>query len=76
MGLFRIKDPPVLNAEELFPEHIELVRNFHALRAEAAHIGQAVGDIPRFHELLPSQAPISANDGKDWRLFVVKFVRR
>jgi aspartate beta-hydroxylase len=67
-----LKTPPVLNAEELFPEYIELVRNFHTLRAEAAHIGQAVGSIPRFHELLPSQAAISANDGKDWRLFVVK----
>jgi aspartate beta-hydroxylase len=28
--------------------------------------------VPRFHEIMPAQAPISANDGKDWRLFILK----
>lgn len=28
--------------------------------------------VPRFHDLMPAQAPISSEDGRDWRLFVLK----
>jgi aspartate beta-hydroxylase len=28
--------------------------------------------VPRFHDLMPEQAEISASDGRDWRMFVMK----
>ena len=28
--------------------------------------------VPRFHEIMRSQADISANDGRDWRMFILK----
>lgn len=67
-----VDTPPVLDAEQLFPNHGELLKAFEALRAEAAAIGSAITDVPRFHELMAAQAPFSANDGKDWRIFIVK----
>jgi aspartate beta-hydroxylase len=28
--------------------------------------------VPRFHDIMPAQADISANDGRDWRVFIMK----
>jgi aspartate beta-hydroxylase len=28
--------------------------------------------VPRFHDIMPAQADISATDGRDWRMFIMK----
>lgn len=41
-----------------------------AIRDEALAVRMET--VPRFHEIMPEQADISANDGLDWRMFVLK----
>ena len=31
-----------------------------------------LNEVPRFHDLMPEQADISAQDGRDWRMFIMK----
>jgi aspartate beta-hydroxylase len=69
----RIKTPPVLDTGAYFPDARKFVAGWQAIRDEALAIAtQRMQSVPRFHEIMPAQAPISANDGKDWRLFVLK----
>lgn len=68
----RISGPPVLDAATYFAGSQHLAESWQALRDEALAIGNTLADVPRFHELMPQQAEISANDGRDWRMFVVK----
>jgi aspartate beta-hydroxylase len=64
--------PPVLDGAAYFP-HIHLfLANWQAIRDEAAEIARELGRVPRFHEIMPEQAEISANDERDWRVFVLK----
>lgn len=70
----RISTPPVLDAS-MFPGEHDLLRQFNSLREEALALLPTLATIPRFHEIDSSQVPFSANDGKDWRLFVVKAYR-
>lgn len=69
----RIHTPPVLDTGSYFPAADRFVTSWPAIRAEALAVAaERIHAIPRFHEIMPAQAPISANDGKDWRLFVLK----
>lgn len=68
----RISGPSVLNSETYFPAAIHFDQHWQSLRDEALNIAANLGEVPRFHELLPSQADISANDQRDWRMFVLK----
>ncbi|GAB2592370.1 aspartyl/asparaginyl beta-hydroxylase domain-containing protein [Dyella jejuensis] len=68
----RIDTPPVLDADAYFPDARTFVDAWPQLRDEALAVAARMQHIPRFHEIMPAQAPISANDGKDWRLFVLK----
>ncbi|MCB1395883.1 MAG: aspartyl/asparaginyl beta-hydroxylase domain-containing protein [Rhodobacter sp.] len=67
-----IDTPPVLDVDRLFPAHHDLESRFDALRAEALAVYNGAADIPRFHDITATQARISANDGKNWRMFLVK----
>ena len=42
------------------------------IRREALGVAATLPKVPRFHDLMPAQADISANDGRDWRMFVMK----
>jgi aspartate beta-hydroxylase len=69
----RINTPPVLDTGTYFPEATKFVAAWPAIRAEALAIAaERMHAVPRFHEIMPAQASISANDGKDWRLFILK----
>jgi len=68
----RITTPPVLDDETYFPQSSRYTQHWQAIRDEALAIAADLGQVPRFHELLPSQADISANDRRDWRMFVLK----
>lgn len=68
----RISGGPVLDSAQLFPEAQRFIAAWPQLRLEALQVAERLQSVPRFHELMASQADISANDGRDWRLFVLK----
>jgi aspartate beta-hydroxylase len=68
----RIDTPPVLDTHSYFPGASEFVDAWQTLRDEAHAVAARMHAIPRFHEVMPAQLSISANDGKDWRVFVLK----
>jgi len=68
----RLSDPPILDSASRFPEARRFVESWSVLRDEALRLAENIGQVPRFHELMAEQASISANDGRDWRVFVLK----
>lgn len=68
----RISGPPVLDVASHFPDARRFVEAWPELRDEAIQVAQDLQRVPRFHELMPEQAAISANDDRDWRMFVLK----
>lgn len=68
----RIVGPPVLDLDSHFPDARRFVGSWRKIRDEALVVGARLRDVPRFHEVMPEQTPISASDGRDWRLFILK----
>jgi aspartate beta-hydroxylase len=68
----RLSDPAVLDSATRFPEADRFREASPRLREEALRLADNLGQIPRFHELMAEQADISANDDRDWRMFVLK----
>jgi aspartate beta-hydroxylase len=68
----RISTPPVLDADAVFPAARRFAAAWPEIREEALALARELERLPRFHELMKEQAEISANDGRDWRLFVLK----
>lgn len=68
----RIVGPPTLPLDEYFPGGWRFIRAWKDIRAEALEVARHIESVPRFHEFMPEQEEISANDGRDWRLFVLK----
>ncbi len=68
----RINAPAVLNAADDFPGGAAFAAAWKELRNEALVVAEVFDQIPRFHEIMGEQAEISANDGRDWRMFVMK----
>ena len=68
----RIATPAVLASEHFFPEASRFVAAFPAIRRETTAIIDTLQTVPRFHDLMPQQADISAADGRDWRMFIMK----
>ena len=68
----RISGPPVLDLASDFAGGAAFVDNWRAIREEALNIARNVQAVPRFHEIMPEQADISANDGRDWRMYIMK----
>ena len=66
----RIDAPAVLEAQEDFPNSRKFAAEWEAIRDEA--ISAKLESMPRFHDIMPEQAEISANDGKDWRMLILK----
>ncbi|MCA0012183.1 aspartyl/asparaginyl beta-hydroxylase domain-containing protein [Mesorhizobium sp. B292B1B] len=64
----RIDAPAILDTASEFPNATKFTAAWQAIRDEALAVGKA----PRFHDIMPEQADISANDGRDWRMFVLK----
>ncbi|HEX3064386.1 MAG TPA: aspartyl/asparaginyl beta-hydroxylase domain-containing protein, partial [Dongiaceae bacterium] len=68
----RISTPAVLDLDANFPGWGKFADNWQAIRDEALVVGHRLSQVPRFHEIMPEQTAISANDRRDWRLFILK----
>lgn len=66
----RIDAPAILDPGAEFPNATKFTAAWQSIRDEA--IAVQLGKVPRFHDIMPEQADISANDGLDWRMFVLK----
>lgn len=68
----RITGPPVLDLEAYFPAGLRFAEAWRTLRDEAMGVARQLSEVPRFHEIMPEQTAISANDARDWRMFIIK----
>ncbi len=68
----RISTPATLDAEYYFPNSRLFTNRWTDIRREALAIADTIEKVPRFHDIMPAQADISANDGRDWRMFIMK----
>jgi aspartate beta-hydroxylase len=68
----RIDTPAILDIDRYFPDGMRFAASWEKIRDEALAISGQLRSVPRFHELMSSQSAISANDGLDWRIFVLK----
>ena len=68
----RIGTPAILDTGRYFPNASRFLERWQELREEALTVGQQLQRLPRFHEIMPEQAEISANDGRDWRMYIMK----
>jgi len=68
----RIDTPAILDAAHFFPNARRFTDNWSEIRREAFAVAESLPRVPRFHDIMPAQADISANDGRDWRLFIMK----
>jgi aspartate beta-hydroxylase len=68
----RIVGQPTLDVAEHFPDGLRLQAAWRDIRDEAVALTHRLESVPRFHDIMPEQAPISANDRRDWRLFILK----
>ena len=68
----RIDTPAVLDARHYFPGASEFSARWQDIRAEAMAVARNLNAVPRFHDLMREQADISANDGRDWRMFIMR----
>ena len=68
----RIVAPSVLDPAAYFPDSERFVAAWRQLRDEALCVAAQLHNVPRFHEIMPEQAAISANDDRDWRMFILK----
>ena len=55
-----------------FPAGAAFANAWLPIRAEALVVAQGLRAVPRFHEIMPEQASISAHDGRDWRMYILK----
>jgi aspartate beta-hydroxylase len=68
----RIATPATLDAEHYFPNARRFTDRWADIRREALAVAGTLGKVPRFHDVMPAQTDISANDGRDWRVFIMK----
>jgi aspartate beta-hydroxylase len=68
----RIATPATLAPEHYFPNAKRFAERWTDIRREALAVAGQLNQVPRFHDIMPAQADISANDGRDWRMFIMK----
>jgi aspartate beta-hydroxylase len=68
----RIATPATLAPEHYFPNAKRFAGRWTDIRNEALAVAGQLNQVPRFHDIMPAQADISANDGRDWRMFIMK----
>jgi len=61
-----------LDASSCFPDAEGFCDEWESIRDEALFVAREIQKVPRFHELMEEQADISAQDGRDWRMFVLQ----
>lgn len=65
-----ITTPPVLDETRYFPNAKIFTARWREIRDEA--LAADLRKVPRFHELMAAQRDISDNDGRDWRMLILK----
>ncbi len=65
-----ITTPPVLDETRYFPNAKTFTARWREIRDEA--LAADLRKVPRFHELMAAQRDISDNDGRDWRMLILK----
>ena len=68
----RIATPATLEAEHYFPNAKRFAERWTDIRREALAVAGMLNQVQRFHDILRAQADISAIDGRDWRVFIMK----
>ena len=68
----RLVGPPVLDLQSHFPDAGKFTGSWQEIRDEALAIARDLPSVPRFHEIMREQESISANDHRDWRMFILK----
>jgi aspartate beta-hydroxylase len=68
----RFDGPPVLECESCFPNARKFTDAWRPIRDEALAVAARLDVVPRFHDIMPEQASISSNDGRDWRVLMLK----
>lgn len=68
----RIDGPAILEAERYFPQSRLFIESWRQIRDEALAVRRRLSSVPRFHELMKAQETNSANDDRDWRIFIMK----
>ncbi|ACR30929.1 aspartyl/asparaginyl beta-hydroxylase domain-containing protein [Burkholderia glumae] len=56
----------------VFPDAARFAGAWREIRAEAFEVARELPRIPRFHDIMSEQADISANDNRDWRMFIMQ----
>ena len=64
--------PAVLDIDTFFPDARKFVGAWRDIRDEARRVAEELASVPRFHEIMREQTAISANDGRDWRMLILK----
>ena len=67
-----ISTAAILDTDQYFPGAATFQTHWQEIRNEAAHVAENLLSIPLFHDLVPNQESISAQDERDWRMFVLK----
>lgn len=62
----------MLDPASHFPDAARFAVAWRRLRDEALHVAAELSSVPRFHEVMPEQEAISSNDGRDWRMFILR----
>jgi aspartate beta-hydroxylase len=68
----RLAGPPVLDWQAQFPNAKRYRDAWRDIRAEALALTRGIEAVPRFHDVMPEQAPLSIQDGRDWRIFILR----
>ena len=68
----RITGPSILDANTYFPFAAKFAAAWRDIHDEAQLVADRLHNVPRFHEIMREQWAISANDDRDWRLFVLR----
>ena len=68
----RIDTPAILDPAHFFPDAGRFTERWTDIRREALAVAETLPRVPLFHDIMPAQTDISANDGRDWRLFIMK----
>jgi aspartate beta-hydroxylase len=68
----RVVGQPTLELADHFADGYRLQAAWRDIRDEASVIARRLDTVPRFHDIMPEQAEVSANDDRDWRLFILK----
>jgi aspartate beta-hydroxylase len=68
----RLSGPPVLDWQTQFPNAARFNAAWQNIRHEALTLAARLQSVPRFHDIMPEQAPLSAQDDRDWRIFILK----